>query len=200
MAANRKERTLEGLEEIFLREGFRRVSIGELAARLRCSRRTLYELAASKEDLFLLALDRFFGRIRREGEEAARATDDVALRLEAYLEPGIREVARATNTLFEDISSFVPAQRMLDEHQRRRIEGLRQIVSEGTRKRVFRGLDPHLVAEVFTQAYRRVSQPDFLAGANLSMSEAYAELSRLLRHGLLHPEKPPRRKPHRSRS
>ena len=62
-------------------------------------------------------------------------------------------------------------------------------VEDGTRQGIFRGLDPHLVAEVFIGAYRRVSQPDFLAESDLSMAEAYAELSRLLRHGLLHPEK-----------
>jgi AcrR family transcriptional regulator len=191
--ASRAARTLDAIEEIFLTEGFRRVSVGELAARLRCSRRALYELATSKEDLFLMVLDRFLQRIRRQGEAAAAGVRDPATRIEAYLAPGIREVARTRNTLFRDIAGFLPAQRMLDHHQRRRMEGVREIVVDGARRGVFRGFDPHLVAEVFTHAYRRVSQPDFLAAANLSMTEAYAELSRLLRHGLLHAESEPGR-------
>jgi AcrR family transcriptional regulator len=200
---SRAARTLDAIEEIFLTEGFRRVSVGELASRLRCSRRTLYELAASKEDLFLKILDRFLDRIRRQGEAAAAAVVDPAARIEAYLAPGIREVARTRNTLFSDIAGFLPARRMLDEHQRCRMEGVRSIVVDGARRGVFRGLDPHLVAEVFTHAYRRVSQPDFLATANLSMTEAYSELSRLLRHGLLHAEsersRPQRRRIRRAR-
>lgn len=199
LVASRAARTLDTIEEIFLTEGFRRVSVGELAARLRCSRRTLYELAASKEDLFLMVLDRFLERIRRQGEAAAAAAPDPAARIEAYLAPGIREVARTRNILFSDIAGFLPAKRMLDDHQRRRMEGVRKIVVDGTRHGVFRGLDPYLVAEVFTHAYRRVSQPDFLAAANFSMTEAYGELSRLLRHGLLHPESEPTR-PGRRRS
>jgi AcrR family transcriptional regulator len=191
---------LDAIEEIFLTEGFRRVSVGELAARLRCSRRTLYELAASKEELFLIVLDRFLERIRRQGEAAAAAVRDPAVRIEAYLAPGIREVARTRNTLFSDIAGFLPAKRLLDDHQRRRMEGVRKIVVAGTRRGVFRGLDPYLVAEVFTLAYRHVSQPDFLAAAELSMTEAYAELSRLLRHGILHPEGEPARRPARRRS
>ena len=185
----RTERLLEALEEIFLLEGFRRIRVGELAARLHCSRRALYELAASKDDLFLLVLGRLLERIRRHGEAAAEAIKNPAARIEAYLSPGIREIARTRNTLFVDIASFLPAKRLLDDHQRRRMEGVREIVVDGARRGVFRGLDPHLVAEVFTHAYRRVSQPDFLAAARLSITEAYAELSRLLRHGLLHAER-----------
>ncbi|MBI2962161.1 MAG: TetR/AcrR family transcriptional regulator [Deltaproteobacteria bacterium] len=184
----RARRTLEALEEIFLREGFRRISVGEIAARLHCSRRTLYELAAAKEDLFLLVLDTFLRRIRRLGDEAALGAADLAGRIERYLAPGIRETARASNVFFADVAGLPPARRLFDAHQQARIAGLRAMVAEGARRGVFRGFDPHLVAEVFIGAYRRVSQPDFLAAANLSITEAYAELSRLLRHGLLHPE------------
>jgi AcrR family transcriptional regulator len=185
---HRDDHALDSLEEIFLGEGVRRVSVGELARRLRCSRRTLYALAKSKQELFLLVVDRFLTRIRRLGDEAASARDDPAARIEAYLEPGIQQVARSTNLFFADIAALPPAKRMLEEHQRQRIEGLRRIVTAGMRRRMFRGLHPHLVADVLSLAYRRVSQPEFLATANLSMTEAYAEVGRLFLHGLLHPQ------------
>jgi AcrR family transcriptional regulator len=184
----RAERTLDALEEIFLREGFRRISVGDLAARLHCSRRTLYELASTKEDLFLLVVDSFLRRIRRRGDEEIRTQSEPASRIERYLAPGISESARASNLFFADVAGLPAAKRMLDEHQRMRMAGLREIIGDGAHHGIFRGFDAHLVAEVFSSAYRRVSQPDFLASANLSITEAYAELSRLLRHGLLHPD------------
>lgn len=46
----RQEQVLDGLEEIFREEGFRRLTIGELATRLRCSRSTLYAMAPTKEE------------------------------------------------------------------------------------------------------------------------------------------------------
>src|SRR2546430_1741279 len=72
--------------------------------------------------------------------------------------------------------------------ERQRIEGLGSSITEGVRRRMLRGLHPHLVAEVLSLAYRRVSQPAFLTAANLSMTEAYAEVGRLFLHGLLHPQ------------
>ena len=71
--SEREGHLLEGLEEIFLQEGFRRVAVGELAARLHCSRATLYALAPSKERLFLLVLERLLARIRGMGRAADRA-------------------------------------------------------------------------------------------------------------------------------
>jgi AcrR family transcriptional regulator len=184
----RDDDALDSLEEIFLVEGVRRVSVGELARRLRCSRRTLYVLAKSKQELFLLVVDRFLTRIRRLGDQSASARPAPAARIEAYLEPGIRQVARSTNLFFADIAALPPAKRMLEEHQRQRIEGLRRIITEGVRRRMFRGIHPHLAADVLSLAYRRVSQPEFLVTANLSMTEAYAEVGRLFLHGLLHPQ------------
>ena len=98
-------------------------------------------------------------------------------------------MSRSTNAFFADIAALPAANRLLVDHQRRRIEGLRRIIREGVRRRIFRGLHPHLVAEVLTLAYRRVSEPDFLAAADLSTTEAYAEIERLFLHGLLHPTK-----------
>ena len=185
---DKDEERLRALEDIFLREGFRRVTVGALASRLRCSRRTLYEIAPTKKELFLSVLDRFLCRIRERGAEAARTTPDLAERIGAYLEPGIEETRRATRLFTADIASFPAASRLMETHQRSRMQGLRDIIAEGVRGGLFRGFDPHLVAEVFAFAYRRSTQPDFLAETNLSMNEAFRELSRLLRHGLLHPE------------
>jgi AcrR family transcriptional regulator len=179
---------LAALEPLFLVEGYRRIGVAELARRLRCSRRTLYELAPTKERLFALVLERFLARIRAQGDAEAATGSDLATRIERYLAPGIRETERATPVFFADVAALPEARRLLDAHQRRRIAGIRDLVTEGIRQRVFRGIDPHLVAEVFSEAYRRVSQPDFLAASSLSMAEAYSELSHLLRHGLLHPE------------
>ncbi|MGH7860587.1 MAG: TetR/AcrR family transcriptional regulator [Candidatus Binatia bacterium] len=189
MDDGRRERLLDALEGIFFREGFRRVTVGELASRLRCSRRALYEIAPTKEDLFVFVLERLLRRIRARGEEAARSTPDLAERIEAYLAPGITETARATQFFSADVATFPPAHRRMEDHQRQRLKGLGEIVTEGARKGIFRGFDPHLVAEVFALAYRRAIEPEFLAETRLTLAEAFRELSQLLRHGLLHSEK-----------
>jgi AcrR family transcriptional regulator len=187
MDDRREQQILDGLEEIFLREGFRRVTVGELAKRLRCSRRALYELAESKEGLFVLVIDRLLKRIRTLGDDAAGSATHLPERIESYLAPGIKGVRLATHFFTEDLATLPEATRLWEDHQRRRLGGLRAMVAEATRRGVVRGLDSHLVAEILSIAYRRASEPDFLAETNLSMTEAYREIGQLLCHGLLHP-------------
>jgi len=180
----RREQVLDGLEAIFLKDGFRDVTVEELAGRLRCSRQTLYRIAPSKPELFLVVLDRFLARIREEGRVAATSSTDPMQRIEALLEPGITATVPVSRRFTEDVDGYEPARGMLAEHQRERMQLLREIVEDGIRRGEFTGFHSHLVAEVMVAAVGRVSRPDFLAEAGLSMSEAFAECSRLIRSGL----------------
>ena len=184
MVRRNREQLLDGLEAIFLKEGFRDVTVEDLASRLRCSRQTLYRVAPSKPEIFLVVLDRFLARIREEGREAAYAPSDPMDRIEALLEPGITATVPASRRFTEDVDGYEPARTLLAEHQRERMRLLRELVEDGISRGVFTGFHAHLVAEVMIAAVGRVSRPDFLAEAGLSMSEAFDECSRLIRWGL----------------
>jgi len=186
-SSGRQAEILDGLEDIFLRDGFRRASVGSLAARLHCSRRALYELASSKQDLFVLVLDRLLRRIRELGDAAAESASTLQDRIEAYLAPGISGVRRATPSFAADLAELPEAKRVFDEHQRLRMAGLRSIIADALERGIARGFDPQLVADILSIAYRRASEPDFLAETKLSLTEAYREIGQLLCHGLLHP-------------
>ena len=65
----RSAETLEALEALILSEGFSSLSVSDIASKLKCSKRTLYELAPSKKSLVLRALNNFFSRIREQGND-----------------------------------------------------------------------------------------------------------------------------------
>lgn len=189
-ASPRGEEILNDLEELFLREGFRDLTIGELARRMRCSRRTLYSLAESKEELFLRVVDRWLRRIRQMGREGAFSHTDPVVRIEAYLDPGVTETRLASGRFSEDIAGYSPARRLLEQHQRTRMQTLRDLVEDGISRGVLRGAHSYLVAEVMMSAVARVKEPDFLEEAGMTMSQAFAEVGHLIRHGLVHREQP----------
>jgi AcrR family transcriptional regulator len=56
----RQTELLDQLEALFLAEGFARFTLDDLAARLHCSKTTLYALAGSKEQLALRVVRHFF--------------------------------------------------------------------------------------------------------------------------------------------
>ena len=57
-----RRQLLDELIELFLAEGFLELGVGDLAARLRCSRTTIYQVADSKEQIVLAAVRGFFRR------------------------------------------------------------------------------------------------------------------------------------------
>ena len=182
---DRRKQIRDELEKIFLREGFRDLTIDSLAKRLRCSNRTLYEIAPSKEEMFLLILNRWLERIRHLGWQGALEHTDPITRIQAFLEPGVSESREASAKFVEDVRSYLPAKQMLARHQEERMEFLEDVVSDGIKRGSFRKVHAYLVTEVLLSAVTRIDELDFQYRAGLTFSEAFRELYDLLLHGLV---------------
>ncbi|HIJ62211.1 MAG TPA: TetR/AcrR family transcriptional regulator [Rhodospirillaceae bacterium] len=183
--ASRTDATLDALEDIFLKDGFRKVTVAQLARALRCSRRTLYELAPTKEDLFLLVLERYLARVRGMGDREAAVAASPDLAIAAYLRPAVSETRKIGSAFSADVAGFPRARKAWEAHMHQRMGSLRGLVEKGVEQGAFRRINAILVAEVMEASTRRLKDPDFLAATGLPLSEAFAELYHLLQHGLL---------------
>ncbi len=181
----RQEEILDELEAIFLAEGFRGLTVGTLAARLHCSRSTLYALAATKEELYLRVSDRILRRIGRAARRRADACEDPGDRVAAFLESTISSLQPVGPAFLEDVLAHRPTRQLFDQHQRGAMETLRHFIQSGIEAGVFKGVDPRLAAAALDAAVQRVRTPEFLREVGLSPSEAFAQASQLLRHGLV---------------
>lgn len=168
------------VETIILHEGFSRLSVSLLAQRLSCSKRTLYELAPSKSALVLKILGEFFARIRRDATLAVNAKHDPELRLHDYLRVGVRAAERLSADTVNDIHRWQPAHALWQEHIRRRVQGLCELIDEGIRVQKFREIKSELVAELVFASLNRLREPDFYAITNMPVSEAFQEYYRML--------------------
>lgn len=179
--------TLEALEVLILAEGFSRLNVSEIAARLRCSKRTLYELAPSKKVLVLKALDNFFSRIRQEADHVMTdSTLDPERQIYEYLEVGVRASERLSHAVVADIDEWEPARMLWQEHIRLRIDGMCRIIDNGVKAGVFREVQPLFIAEIVFASINRLREPDFSDFTGLTISEAFHELYELLLHSLMH--------------
>lgn len=105
----RREELLAGLIAIVLAEGFARLSLDDLAARLQCSKSTLYGVAGSKEQLIVAAVRAFFRGATERVEEHLDAADPApTARIRAYLKAIATELAPATPAFLADVEEFAP--------------------------------------------------------------------------------------------
>ena len=167
----RHREVLDQLESLFLREGFSGVSVRELAAHVGCSRRTLYEVAPSKDELVLIVLDRFLHRVGRDAIDAIDTTRSYAEQITAYFLGGV-ELQRLTNVFAEDLADDAAARRLFDRHYGYVMAVTEQLVTDGVAAGEFRPVEPAVVAGVLAGTGMFFHQPDVQSDSGLDLQHA----------------------------
>jgi AcrR family transcriptional regulator len=183
----RQMEILEGLETIVLTEGFRDLTVGRLAERLHCSRRTLYEIADSKDGLVLIAIDRVMRRLARIAREAAAREETLLDQVRAYLTKGLTELHRATLSFTEDVSASPEAAQLVAAHFQYARSMVERMLVRGMETGEFREIHPRITAETFDAALMRLLDPEVLRDAGVSFAEAVEEYLTLFTDGIRAP-------------
>ena len=183
------EEFLAELADLIKREGVSSLGVGEIATRLRCSRRRLYEVAPTKEGLLLVVARQQFQDSLAAGFAAAAAESDPARRLVAYLNAGVRSSETLGAAFLADLQQSEEGRTMFDEYQRSRSEGAHEILEAGVRCGEFKPVNFDVVTEVLLGAAFRLRNPAFLSRAKLTVPEAFSEAYALVLQGLLQPLK-----------
>ena len=176
---------LGSIEAIILSDGFARLSISDLAERLSCSKRTIYEIAPTKNGLVLKVLGDFFAQIRTDAAFAATTQPLAAERLHDYLQAGVRAAQRLSQHTVTDIHRWQPALTLWKDHIRLRVAGLCALIEDGIRSGEFRAVKPTLVAELVFASLSRVREPEFYSVTQIPVAEAFHEYYRMLMAALL---------------
>lgn len=176
---------LDTLTNLFLADGVKRLTVGEIAALLRCSRRRLYDIAQTKEEIFCAMVQRFFQSVLDEGEALIQVEPNLTEAIAAYLGVGVQAGSRLGVQCLKDIEESEATRSIFDTYQHARIFKLSQLIDEGVRQGVFVPCHGLLVAEAILGGAMRLRRPAFLAQADLTIEAAFAEFYRLFLGGLL---------------
>ncbi len=168
------------LVDLVLTEGFSHLTVDDVAARLGCSKRTLYALAPSKEQLATLAVRDFFRQATAEVEATIARTRSPTQRVTRYLEAVARTLAPAGRAFQNDVADFAPAREIYEANTVAAAQRVRQLIDEGTAAGAFRNVNTPFIAEVVTATMRRITSGEVERSAGLSDAAAYTELARLV--------------------
>lgn len=180
----RREELFDALLALLLAEGFAHLTLDDVAARLHCSKRTLYALASSKEQLVRAAVVHFFRGATERVEAAVTARADAAERVGAYLHAVATELSPASARFFDDVAAFPPAAEVYERNTRAAATRVQQLVADGVAAGAFCDVHTGFVADVVTSVMVRIQQRQVAASTGLDDAEAYARLAELLLHGL----------------
>lgn len=170
----------EALVDLVLAQGFSHLTMDDFAAQLNCSKRTLYALAASKEQIAVLAVRQFFKRATEQVEAAIARTRAPANRVTRYLEAVAEELRPASRAFRDDLANFRPATEIYEQNTLTAARRVRELIDEGTKAGAFRRVHAAFVSEVVTATMRRITSGEIATATGLSDAEAYSELAQLV--------------------
>lgn len=185
--AARRTELFDALVALLLAEGFAGLTLDDLAARLRCSKRTLYGLAGSKEQLVRAAVVHFFRGATERVEAAVRAVAGPAQQVETYLRVVARELSPASTAFFDDVAGFPPAAEVYERNTRAAARRVQQLVDAGVAVGAFRAVHAAFVGDVVSTLMVRIQQRRVAEATALGDAEAYEALADLLLNGLTGP-------------
>lgn len=183
--AIRRTALFEELVALLISEGFAQLTLDDLAARLHCSKRTLYGLADSKEQLVRTAVVHFFRSATVRVEAALDAEHEPAKRVAAYLRAVAAELAPVSPQFFDDVAAFEPAAEVYERNTRFAARKVQQLIEEGMAAGAFREVHIAFAADVIASVMVRIQQRQVAASTGLADAEAYSHLADLLLHGLV---------------
>lgn len=184
----RHREVLDQIEALFLDDGFADITIAQIAAGVGCSRRTIYEIASSKEQLVLTVIDRSMHRLGRAALGAVRPGDPLIDQLRQYIEGGIDLHRRAG--LFEDLADHAAARRLVDRHFRFVMTVVERLVSLGVERGEFAPVTPSVVAAVVTGSSIYLTQPELIDDVGVEFPALVSEMLDLTLAALPHEDSP----------
>ncbi len=180
----RHDELLDELVALFLAEGFRAFTLGELAARLHCSKTTLYALGHSKEQVTVNAIVRFFRRAAVAVEERTNAETDPSQRIVAYLQGVAAELRPASAAFLADLAAHPAARAVYERNTRLAAERVRTLIADGVQRGAFRAVHAAFVADTVAATMTRIQSGAVGEATGLSDAEAYDELATLVLQGI----------------
>ena len=179
-SAARREELLDELVALVLVEGFGAFTLDDLARRLHCSKSTLYGLAASKEQLVVAVVKRFFQRATAVVEARAAGPADHRDRISAYLLAVAEQLQPASPAFFADVAAFAPAREIYERNTSSAAARVQHLVTEGVAAGTIRPVQASFVGAAVAAVMAAIHRGEITAATGLDDAAAYRELADLV--------------------
>ena len=176
---------LDTLDASVLSGDFADLTMAEIARRMTCSLRTLYDIAPGKDALVLAVADRQLHRVGREAMEALEMDLPPLDRLRAYLRATNRALQPKTVLFTQAFRKFSGASELAEAHTKYIVEITRALLDEADQAGDIRDVDSGAVAFVLGRLGREFSRSEMAGAGNESPRETADSIAEIILDGLV---------------
>ncbi|MBI3217023.1 MAG: TetR/AcrR family transcriptional regulator [Mycobacterium sp.] len=180
----RRTELFDALIRLFLAEGFAHLTLDDIAARLRCSKSTLYTLTGSKEQLVRTATVHFFRGATSDVEREVATVTGARAQITAYLSAVGAALDLASDQFMADLDAFAPAREVYEKNTRIAARRVQEMIAAGVATGEFRDVHAAFAADLVATMMVRIQQRTVRVNTGLDDASAYRELAAILTAGI----------------
>ncbi len=182
-----KEKIIELGTEKFFKEGFQKITMDEIAAELRVSKKTIYKFFPSKDDLVQSVAKHFMNFMKSKIIPVLSGDKNAIEKLEGLMNILAATSQRISTKMIDDMRRYFPAQwNEIDKFRTEMMFGnVTKVIDQGKKEGLFLNYPTEIIMMVFVSAMRSVVNPEFIINNNFSMKEAAISAFRIMIGGIV---------------
>jgi AcrR family transcriptional regulator len=186
---NEREKILELSHEKFIREGFYRTSMDEIARELQMSKKTIYKHFPSKDDLLDSVCELRIANAHSIMSGIADSDKDCVTKFILILNVMKKNAMNCSDSWFRDLKIHAPhLQKKFDEIRARTIfQVMTRLIEQGKREKLIENIPPIILITAYIGAIEGVTSSDFIMNSKFTMTDAMRITAEIFLNGFLTP-------------
>jgi len=132
--------------ELMLEKGIPDLTMSELAAKLKVSLRTLYEIAPSKDHLIRMTVNRILMKLGKEALDIIAEIDSPLEKLKKYLQHANQAVGPRFKVYLQNLGNNIQSKEMIDYHEDYIISYTKELLDDAMDQKEIKTIDAQAFA------------------------------------------------------
>ena len=183
-----KDRILTRAEEMFLRFGYSKVTMDEIAANLGMSKKTLYKFFPSKEELVREIIYKMRCGVKDYIDDLlANDEMDFVEKLKRLMNLIGNQSSKLQGPLLEDLHRNIPeVWQQINEFRKENVrQKFTQLINMGVEKGIFRkDVDQRLIVLTYSSAIQGLINPEILSQMPFSVEQVFESVIKIIFSGI----------------
>lgn len=182
-----KDKIIHFCQDLFMKEGFYKISVDEISQHLKMSKKTIYKHFPTKQVLVEEVIFDFIHQNKQKIKEIVSQKHNAVLKFHLMVKFIAGILMHGGDKLFTEIQKHMPELwRDIDSFRAKLMEeNFSKIIEQGKKEKYFVDIPIELVLTIFISALRGVVTPQFLMHNKFSAVEALNHTITILMNGIL---------------
>ena len=186
-STSERDKIFNYAKSLFLKEGFYKITMDNLAAGLKVSKKTIYKYFGSKEVLIESIVESIKNEVSGNLDNIRKSNDNAILKLINLNKLLSKMLIELDDRWINDLRIHFPSLwKEIDEFRTKRLNGtFSTIINEGQKGKLIKNIPAEMIVMIFLSTLRGVINNEFLLNSKFSYKDAIETSLKILFTGIL---------------